>query len=569
MLESWVRSRCLALVGAVAACLVTGACSSSSGAGGSGNGDAGAGAFAVSNAMCMATAKQGALKGKLTGATCEYLGIRYGAPPTGALRFMPPEPAGSWQGTLDATKFGSACEQSSALGMASNGGIASSEDCLFINVFTPQKLTAKPLPVMVFIHGGGFTLGSASQYDGQALSEAGPVVVVTMNYRLGALGFLATPEIDAQRTGAPSGSDGVRDQQLALKWVKDNAQSFGGDASNVTIFGESAGAWSACIHLVSPGSKGLGKQFILESGSCVNSVDIGTRSDRYALSAELVAALCPGVPDGGAGGLACLRAADPKAIMGWVPTSAQLAASMSPTALLGNILGAPFYPIVEGPGGVLPDTPDNIIRAGNHDKAATVVAGTNAHEWGLFGITLASLTGTASLQITTKAQLDQGIQQLYGTTRGAMVQQQYPYTDATAQQVYIDMVTDYVFRCPTRDLARLATAHGTSNFYLYSYEFGRAYHSDEVPALFTVAGLSIVGGTPPTPALAKAMKGYWIETATTGAPNGPATAVTWPSYSTATDQHLVLDDPPKLVAGSHLDQSNCDFWDTFGGFSAQ
>jgi para-nitrobenzyl esterase len=508
--------------------------------------------------MCTASVTQGPLKGTLTTATCEYLGIPYGAPPTGTSRFMPPKPAAAWKGTLDATKLGTSCIQASALGSATGGTV--SEDCLFVNVYTPQHLPTKPLPVMVFIHGGAYTLGSGGQYDAKALSEAGPVVAVNFNYRLGALGFFALPELDAERNGAPSGSDGIRDQQLALQWVKDNIASFGGDPADVTVFGESAGAMSTCIHIASPGSQGLAKRFLMESGSCVNGPLLGNPADRYSLSGELTASVCPTAAEGGSGALDCLRAASATAIMQWVPSMAQLTALGGTAAVTGNTLGAPFYPIVEGPGGVLPDTPEKLIRAGKFAKSAEVVAGTNAHEWGLFAVTLPSISGMTTLQVTTMAQLNTGITQLFGSNAAA-IQQQYPATsDAVAQQVYIDMVTDYTFRCPTRDLLRLMLAHGTTAAYLYLYDFGRSYHSDELPALFSLGALSALGGTPPTAALAKDMKGYWTQFAATGSPNGPATNVMWPQYMTASDPYLTLADPP--VAGSQLDMSNCDFWDS-------
>jgi para-nitrobenzyl esterase len=558
-----VRARLVSLVGsaflaALAAPLSLG-CGSSSGGGASpgGGGDGGGGgSISVSTATCAASVTQGPLKGTLSTDTCEYLGIPYGAPPTGSSRFLPPKPAAAWKGTLNATKLGATCIQASALGAISGG--TASEDCLFVNVYTPQHLPTKPLPVMVFIHGGAYTIGSGGQYDSKALSEAGPVVAVTFNYRLGALGFFALPELDAERSGAPSGSDGIRDQQLALQWVKDNVAAFGGDPADVTVFGESAGAMSTCIHIASPGSQGLAKRFLMESGSCVNGPLLGTPADRYTLSSELVASVCPSAADGGAGALDCLRTASADAIMQWTPTMAQLASLGGTAAVTGNALGAPFYPIVEGAGGVLPDTPENLIRAGKFAKSAEVVAGTNAHEWGLFAVTLPSLTGATNLMVTTMAQLDTGITQLFGANASA-VMAQYPATDATAQQVYIDMVTDYTFRCPARDLARLMLAHGTPSFYLYLYDYGRSYHSDELPALFSLGALAALGGTPPTAALAKDMKAYWTQFAATGSPNGAGTSVMWPQYLTATDQHLVLADPP--MAGSQLDMSNCDFWD--------
>ncbi|MGH7437849.1 MAG: carboxylesterase/lipase family protein [Polyangiaceae bacterium] len=561
--------RWLALAGAAwlpaAFSLGAGALGCSSSSGGGASPDGGTGPTTVSNAKCMASVTQGALEGTLATDTCEYLGIPYGAPPTGALRFMPPQPAAAWKGTRNAKQLGATCIQASALGAV--GGGTASEDCLFVNVYTPQHLPAKPLPVMVFIHGGAYTIGSGGQYDPRGLSEAGPVVAVTFNYRLGALGFLALPDLDAQRTGAPSGSDGIRDQQLALEWVKDNIATFGGDPGNVTVFGESAGAMSTCIHIASPGSQGLAQRFLMESGSCVNGPLLGKPADRYELSGELLASVCPADADGGSGALDCLRSASATAINTWTPSMAQLTALGGTAALTGNSLGAPFYPIVEGAGGVLPDTPENLIRAGKFAKSATVVAGTNAHEWGLFADSLPSLTGMTSLQVTTVAKLQAGIGQIFGATNATAVEQQYMVntaTDAMAQSIYIDLVTDYTFRCPARDLARLMLAHGTSTFYLYLYDFGRSYHSDELPALFTIGALGSLGGTPPSAALAKDMKAYWTQFAATGSPNGAGTSVMWPQYATATDENLVLADPP--MAGSQLDMSNCDFWDGLNGF---
>ncbi|MGH7271867.1 MAG: carboxylesterase family protein, partial [Polyangiaceae bacterium] len=358
----------------------------------------------ASSTDCKATVTQGGLGGKLAGATCEYLGIPYGAPPTGALRFAPPQPAAAWQGMVrDATNFGPSCLQANSL--LSAGGTPGSEDCLSVNVFTPKAAPSQPLPVMVFIYGGAFTSGSSSVYDGRPLSEKGPVVVVTMNYRLGALGFLALPALDAQRQGAPSGSDGIRDQQLALKWVKDNIATFHGDAANVTVFGESAGSMSTCIHMVSPGSQGLANRYILESGSCLGkSTLLATKAQAYQVSQELASSLCggdagagdagvsdasagdAGVSDAGPGDaspvddLACLRSADPAKIMAWVPPAGSV--TMGVGALLGNLTGPPFAPTVEGPGGVLPDTPANLMARGAFNKDAAILLGTNKNEWG-------------------------------------------------------------------------------------------------------------------------------------------------------------------------------------------
>ena len=396
------------------------ACGSSNGGGGGSAGDAGVEASPLdSNSMCKATVTQGPLAGKLVGTTCEYLGIPYAKPPTGALRFMPPQPADGWTSTRDATAFGAGCPQA-ATGFGAAGTTA--EDCLSVNVYTPQHTPAKPLPIMVFIYGGAFTSGSSSLYDGRPLSEKGPVVLVSMNYRLGALGFLALPELDAERGTTPSGSDGIRDQQLALKWVRDNIDRFNGDPADVTVFGESAGGTSTCIHIVSPGSQGLARRFIVESGLCMGqNPEFSTQSTTYQVSQELAASFCGGeggAPDGGvaeAGAsdvLACLRAADPAKLIAWVPAPG--ATTTGTGALLGGLLGPPFQPTVEGSGGVLPDTPAHLIASGMFNKSAQVVAGTNKNEFGLFVYLAKMQSSTTPLNITSVAQLNQGISMVYG-----------------------------------------------------------------------------------------------------------------------------------------------------------
>jgi para-nitrobenzyl esterase len=527
-----------------------------------------------SNSMCQATITQGGLKGKSVGATCEYLGVPYGAPPIGAQRFMPPQAAPGWSAPRDATAFGPSCLQAgSTLGSVG----ATSEDCLTVNVFTPQAAPATPLPVMVFIYGGAFTSGSSTTYDGQGLSERGPVVLVTMNYRLGALGFLALPELDSQRPGAPSGSDGIRDQQLALKWVQDNIAIFHGDKTNVTVFGESAGSSSTCIHIVSPGSQGLASRFIMESFACVGqAAELATQAQAYQVGNELAASFCSGGGDGGAadggvfdaaapGVVACLRAADPMMLSTWLPPASAPVTGAS--VLVGNLLGPPFTPTVEGPGGVLPDTPANIIASGKFNKDAAIMAGSNHDEWGLF-VTLASSpafggSSSSPLNVTTTAQLSAGITKLAGT-QAPQIEALYPSTDATAAQVSIDLWTDFIFRCPTRRLARALMAQGTKDYYLYTYDIGKAWHAFELVPLFNLSALVALGATAPSSAYTQTMQGYWTQFAATGNPNGPedAGSPTWPSYTAATDQYLELLDPTPMVI-PNLRKMQCDFWDSF------
>ena len=574
---SFARGLLACALAASAAALALGCGSSSEGATMSEVGEGGADAHPIatsdSNSMCKASIAQGALLGKAAGTTCEYLGIPYGAPPTGSLRFMPPQPAAGWMTPRDATAYGPGCLQASA-GLGSVG--TTSEDCLSVNVFTPKSAPAQPLPVMVFIYGGAFTSGASSTYNGEPLSEKGPVVLVTLNYRLGALGFLALPELDSERTGAPSGSDGIRDQQLALKWVHDNIATFNGDPANVTVFGESAGGTSTCIHIVSPGSQGLANRFIIESGLCAGQApEITTRAQAYEVGAELSASVCggdAGVSDAGASEagaadvLTCLRAADPMKIVTWVPAAG--APSTSGSAL-GNLLGPPFSPTVEGPGGVLPDTPMNIIASGAYNKDATVLAGSNKNEWGLF-VALATNpafggSSTSPLNITTVAQLDTAIEAVYGAG-ASKVEAVYAVpgmvTDATAAQADIDMATDYAFRCPAREFARAMLAHGTQHYYLYSYEVGPAWHSFELVPLFDLSALSALGAASPSLGVTDDMLGFWTHFATTGDPSGAAGAPTWPSYATASDQYLQLVEPTPTTV-TNFRQAQCDFWASY------
>jgi para-nitrobenzyl esterase len=588
-LESIGSMRALAGRGAaLAGFLALAACGSSSGGGGGGGSavqdqDSGPVTYPStdSNAMCQATVTQGAMNGKTVGATCEYLGVPYAMPPTGSLRFMPPKPAANWSSPLDASKFGPSCIQaSSTLGPVG----AQSEDCLTLNVYTPQAAPAKPLPVMVFIYGGAFTSGSSSLYDGQGMSERGPVIVVSMNYRLGALGFLGLPELDAARSGAPSGSDGIRDQALALQWVKDNIATFHGDPTNVTVFGESAGSMSTCIHLVSPGSQGLANRYMMESGACIGKATLlNTQATTYGLSEQLATALCAPTTDddgGSEGGattttefdatspavLDCLQKADATQLMTWVPPAGTSTAGVN--ALVGNLLGPPFAPTIEGvPGGVLPDTPENLIAQGKFNKDAAILAGTNQNEWGLF-VYLASTpalggSATSPLNITTSAELNSGIEKIFGAG-ASQVETQYPSTDATANQVFVDLVTDYAFRCPTRTLARSTMAQGTKNYFLYNYDIGKSWHSFELVPLFNVSELTLIGATQPSKAYTATMQDYWTQFAISGNPNGSgdAGAPMWPSYDVASDEYLQLQDPtPMQITNWH--KAQCDFWDSF------
>src|SRR5262249_25808107 len=208
------------------------------------------------------TISGGAVRGVAVAGGYAFRGLPYAAPPIGDLRWRPPQPPDSWTDVRDASQFGPSCLQKPSL-FAPPG--PESEGCLYVNVSTPTLSADAARPVLVWIHGGGLTEDGALNYDGTKLAAAG-AVVVTINYRLGALGFLAHPAL-ASHPGGPAGNYGLMDQQAALRWVRSNIARFGGDPHNVTIAGESAGGRSVLAHLVSPGSRGLFQRAVVQSGA--------------------------------------------------------------------------------------------------------------------------------------------------------------------------------------------------------------------------------------------------------------------------------------------------------------
>lgn len=235
---------------------------------------------------------RGPVRGSVTGDVRSFQGIPFAAPPVGTLRWRPPRPAAPWRDPLDATKPKAICAQLPALGPDAS----EAEDCLYLNVTAPKR-QHKPLPVMVWFHGGGFTSGAASHYDPVKLVTKGDVVVVTVAYRLGPLGYLATPGLTAE-AGNQSGNYGLQDQLAGLRWVQRNAAAFGGNPGNVTIFGESAGASSVCDMVVSPLTTGLFHRAIGQSFSC--AADTLTPDAAHATGTQFAAKL-------GCADAACLR----------------------------------------------------------------------------------------------------------------------------------------------------------------------------------------------------------------------------------------------------------------------
>jgi len=305
----------------------------------------------------VASTANGAVRGLASGAVDEFLGIPYAAPPVGALRWRPPQPAASWPGVRDATQFAPHCPQlAGPFGQAST-----SENCLFLNVFTPSHRQAgSHFPVMVWIHGGALVSGESNDYDPAQLAAHG-VTVVTINYRLGALGFLAHPAL-ADANGQ-SGDYGLMDQQAALRWVQRNIASFGGNPRSVTLFGESAGGLSTLSQVASPQARGLFERAIAESGS-YNLTQASLSSAEAAGEAFAANAGCASQT------AACLR-------------------SLPVPAILASENAAGYTPNINSE--VLPETLKTAFATGKFNRVP-IINGTNRDEWRLF-VALSELAG--------------------------------------------------------------------------------------------------------------------------------------------------------------------------------
>lgn len=430
-----------------------------------------------------------------------YLGIRYASAP----RFEAPAPV--------------ACEQLGELGprcpQLEDGAFVGDEECLYLNVWAPED--AADLPVMVWIHGGGNSIGTASDplYDGAALAAAGDVVVVSINYRLGQLGFLAHPDLGA-------GNYALLDQIAALTWVQDHVADLGGDPDTVTIFGESAGGRNVCTLLGTPAAHGLFDRAIVQSGACKFLQTLAQAEDQgAAVATEL------GCGDDVA---ACLRAATAEALTRALPAD---------VSALGS---ASYGPNVDGD--LLPEQAEDAIAAGRSAQVPLLV-GANADE-----------TSTAAPLTMSQSTYESIIRATFGQTLGDQVLAEYAAV-TPARAAYVRVTSDYRFICPSREIARSASTL-PSRRYFFRYAPGPygAVHGIEIPYLFATFSAVTVNGNPYTPtatdlALSASIQSLWTEFARTGAVS------TWPTWDDS-DPALVLDATVSVETAPGA--THCDFW---------
>jgi para-nitrobenzyl esterase len=476
-----------------------------------------------------------------------FAGIPYAAAPVGPLRWQPPAPVQPWSGLRDATRPGARCVQDSDNDIDPKH--ATSEDCLNLNVWAPPS-SKESRPVLVWIHGGAFTNGSADVYDARRLTSRGDIVVVTINYRLGALGFLAHSAF-----GPPTqaGNYGLADQQAALRWVHDNIANFGGDPGKVTLAGESAGAVSVCDHLVAPGSAGLFRAAIMQSPLCQAQ---GARGKAQQVSLDYAAKAGCGDPTTAA---QCLR------------------------ALPANKLQKPPYYfsfgkdlLLTGPVTGTDAVPVDPISGFADGRAARVpvMIGINHDEATLFLATWALRLGE-SFTVQNYPRL---LTESFGD-KAAAVGERYPLErfDRNAALAFSAAVTDAVFACVTDRMSDDLAVNGP----VYAYEFNDrdaplpetlhqlpfplgASHSLELRYLFDV------GGAPPMNAgqraLSDQMVDYWSRFVATGSPTAPGQPE-WPEIgdNRGAGKFLSLQPDGSRVITTFEQEHQCAFWASVKG----
>jgi para-nitrobenzyl esterase len=499
--------------------------------------------------------EQGLLSGT-TGDSADvrvYRGIPFAAPPVGNLRWKAPQPPAAWQGVRQAAEFSNACWQtqySAAAAIYQAKLPPLSEDCLYLNIWTPAKSAKDKLPVMLWIHGGAFTrgFGGSQAYNGEVLARKG-AVIVTINYRLGVFGFFAHPELTAESAQHASGNYALLDQIAALQWVQKNIAAFGGDPGRVTIFGESAGSWAVNALMASPLSKGLFQRAIGESGGSFSPMKTlaAAEKDGEKLAASLASAPSVDAKDpngqssaaknGTANTLAALRAKSPEDLL-----------KVADNELVRTIVD----------GWVLPEDVATIFAQGKQNDVPLIV-GYNSDE----GTTLAPQAANLKAMMFSA-----GIHQRYGPLAEQMLKIYPAGSDEQAVASFYAAYRDQAFGWEMRTWARTATKTGHHPVYLYYFSRRppgpqsdklRAFHASEIAYVFG----SFVWPFPwedTDRKLSDAMTSYWVNFAATGNPNG-GSLPKWPAYSAREDQSLEFGD--QISVRSEINKAGLDFFDGY------
>jgi para-nitrobenzyl esterase len=470
-------------------------------------------AYAQGSPSTVVQTDSGTVRGVAKAGVISWKGIPFAAPPVGILRWRVPQSTIPWTGVRDASQFGPACMQADDL--------PKSEDCLTLNVWKPEP-AAQPLPVMVWIYGGAMVHGNTAQYPGDALAAQG-VIVVSMNYRMGRLGFFAHPALAAEAPNDVRGNYGYMDQLAALKWVQRNIAAFGGDPKQVTIFGESAGGGSVMSHLESPMSRGLFARAILQSpgtpGARVKEIPTSDLAAAEQMAVSWARAV--GVSGEGTAALEQLRALPAEKLLEGASvkeTLAALAAHTTPLGMAMSILDGRF----------LTERPEQALAAGHMAPVPTMV-GANDRDLGL---------GTA----TDKDELFA----IFGA-KAALARKLYdPQGNQTLDELKQQIFADRTMIEPARHFANEMTRAGNAVWvYRFAYvseaqrgQLMGTIHGFEIPFTFDLPSAIVKEKVTPNDELMAAIaSGYWTEFGKTGDPNGGGKPE-WPRYDPSVDRIL-------------------------------
>ncbi len=473
------------------------------------------------NNQATVNTRAGKVEGNYKDGLYVFKGIPYAAPPVGELRWMPPQPVKPWDGVRPAKKFGPIPPQNEMAG----GPIIQveqpqDEDCLFLNIWTPGLDDARR-PVMVWIHGGAFTIGSSSdpQYDSGSLASRGDVVLVTINYRLGMLGFLNLKAVTGGLIPA-TGNEGLLDQVAALKWVKENIAAFGGDPGNVTAFGESAGSMSTACLMVMPAAKGYFNKGIMESGVGSTAASLDEAVD--------VAGRFLGLADINGDDVDALRALETKRLL---EVEMKLRTDMAQPGEIARITVT--SPVIDGE--VITDVPNRLAGKGAA-KDIPAIIGTNLEEWKLFGAMQPGINKVDEAEVTKRLSAftsAENAQKLFKAYRGAREKR----GEATSPADILTAInTDLMFRIPVLELVEAQRDNGQSVYnYLFTWKSPvmngalGACHALEIGFVFGKYNDMFCGSGPDADKLSGCIQDAWTAFARTGDPSCTSVG-NWPVY---------------------------------------